>query len=178
MYKVSVHPQSENKKRLQKFFFFYKVVLFVYPIRLLFAFSNLSKPHMYETYYEKPQTFVGPNTPKLQYMVSELCSQRLNYRHGRRFREITKKKQITWISEKETRKIRLHVILSYAISTAAISTVYTFNRSHFQPLAFSTACKFNRLQIQPLANSTATNSTYLIKFKVIQFFQDVRKQVK
>ena len=56
----------------------------------------------------------------------------------------------------------LHIISSYAISTAAISTVHTFNRSHFQPLA----------------NSTATNSTYLIKFKVIQFLQDVRKQVK
>ena len=43
----------------------------------------------------------------------------------------------------------LHVFSSYAISTAAISTaaistVHTFNRSHFQPLAFSTACKFNR----------------------------------
>ena len=53
-----------------------------------------------------------------------------------------------------------------------------FNRLHFQPFSLSTAGLFDRLQIQPLANSTATNSTYLIKFKVIQFFQDVRKQVK
>ena len=42
------------------------------------------------------------------------------------------------------RRLWLHVISSYAISTAAISTVHTFNRSHFQPLVFSTACKFNR----------------------------------
>ena len=44
---------------------------------------------------------------------------------------------------------RLHVISSYAISAAAISTVHTFNASHFQPLTLSTACfpsacKFNR----------------------------------
>ena len=48
----------------------------------------------------------------------------------------------------------LHVISSYAISTAAISTVHTFNR----------------LPFRPLANLTAANSTYLIKFKVIHSF--------
>ena len=53
-----------------------------------------------------------------------------------------------------------------------------FQPLQFQPLTLSTAGLFDRLQIQPLANSTATNSTYLIKFKVIQIFQDVRKQVK
>ena len=53
-----------------------------------------------------------------------------------------------------------------------------FQPLQFQPFTLSTAGLFDRLQIQPLANSTATNSTYLIKFKVIQFFQDVRKQVK
>ena len=60
-------------------------------------------------------------------------------------------------------RVWLHVISSNAISTAAISTAaistgHTFNRSHFQPLAFS-------------------NSSNLINFKVIQFFQDVWKQV-
>ena len=35
-------------------------------------------------------------------------------------------------------------ISSYAISTAAISTVHTFNRSHLQPRAISTPCNFNR----------------------------------
>ena len=53
-----------------------------------------------------------------------------------------------------------------------------FQPLQFQPFTLSTVLTFNRLQIQPLANSTATNSTYLIKFKVIQFFQDVRKLVK
>ena len=59
------------------------------------------------------------------------------------------------------RFLRLHVISSYAISSAATSAVHTFNR----------------LPFRPLANSTAANSTFLFKFKVIQFLQDVRKQV-
>ena len=55
-----------------------------------------------------------------------------------------------------------------------------FQQLQFQPLQFqpftpSTVHTFNRLPFRPLANSTATNSTCLIKFKVIQFFQDVRK---
>ena len=53
-----------------------------------------------------------------------------------------------------------------------------FQPLQFQPITLSTVHTFNRLPFPPLANSTATNSTYLIKFKVIQFFQDVRKQVK
>ena len=53
-----------------------------------------------------------------------------------------------------------------------------FQPLQFQPFTLSTVHTFNRLPFRPLANSTATNSTYLIKFKVIQFFQDVRKQVK
>ena len=53
-----------------------------------------------------------------------------------------------------------------------------FQPLQFQPFTLSTIHTFNRLLFRPLANSTATNSTYLIKFKVIQFFQDVRKQLK
>ena len=52
-----------------------------------------------------------------------------------------------------------------------------FQPLQFQPFTFSTVLTFNRLPFRPLANSTATSSTYLIKFKVIKFFQDVRKQV-
>ena len=57
----------------------------------------------------------------------------------------------------------LHVISTYAISTGptsstAVSTVRTFNRSPFRPLAIS----------------TAANSTCLNKFKVIQSFQAIR----
>ena len=43
-----------------------------------------------------------------------------------------------------------------------LSTACLFNRLLFRPLAFSIACKFNHRQ-----------STYLIKLKIIQFFQDV-----
>ena len=71
----------------------------------------------------------------------------------------------SWLKDDTSRygwKRGLHVISPYAISTAAISIVHTFNR----------------LPFRPLANSTVTNSTYLIKFKFIQFFPDVRKQVK
>ena len=39
---------------------------------------------------------------------------------------------------------RCQDIPSYAISTAAISTVNTFNRVPFQPRAISTASHFNR----------------------------------
>ena len=53
-----------------------------------------------------------------------------------------------------------------------------FQPLQFQPFTLSTVLTFNRWPFRPLANSTAANSTYLIKFKVIQFFQDVRKQVK
>ena len=47
-----------------------------------------------------------------------------------------------------------------------------FQPLQIQPFTLSTVHTFNRLPFRPLANSTATNSTYLIKFKVIQFFQD------
>ena len=53
-----------------------------------------------------------------------------------------------------------------------------FQPLQFQPFTLSTIHTFNRLPFRPLANSTATNSTYSIKFKVIHFFQDVRKQLK
>ena len=38
-------------------------------------------------------------------------------------------------------------------------------------------CNVNHSHFQPLANSTAANSSYLINLKVIQCFQDVRKQL-
>ena len=50
---------------------------------------------------------------------------------------------------------RLHVISFYAISSAAILTVHTFNRSHFQPLTFPTVHTVNRSHVQPLAFPTA-----------------------
>ena len=87
----------------------------------------------------------------------------------------------------------LHVILLYAISTAANSAVHTFNCSHFQqftlsnvhtfnrshllPLTLSTVHSFHRLPFRPITISIAANSTYLLKFHVIQFFQDVREQI-
>ena len=56
----------------------------------------------------------------------------------------------------------LNVISSSATSTIEISAVHSVH------------C----LTFRPLANSTAPNSTYLIRFKVIHFLQDVRKQLK
>ena len=53
-----------------------------------------------------------------------------------------------------------------------------FQPLQFQPFILSTVHTFNRLPFRPIANSTATNTTYLIKVKVIQFFQGVRKQIK
>ena len=51
---------------------------------------------------------------------------------------------------------------SNAISTAAIPTVRTLNW----------------LPFRPIAKPTSFNSTYLIRFKVSQFFQDVPKRLK
>ena len=64
---------------------------------------------------------------------------------GSSLSKITEMKGLkTLVFEMELWQQRLHVISSYAISTAAISTVYTFNRWPFRPLANLTACKLNR----------------------------------
>ena len=71
---------------------------------------------------------------------------------------------------------------SYLLNGGAIGYM-SFRPTPFQPLQFqlftlSTACLFDRVPFQLLANATAINSTYSFKFKVIQFFQHVRKRVK
>ena len=58
----------------------------------------------------------------------------------------------------------------------------SFHPTPFQPLQFqsftvSTVHTSNHLPFRPLAISTAENSTYSIRFKVIQILQDVRKQL-
>ena len=53
-----------------------------------------------------------------------------------------------------------------------------FQPLQFQPFTLSTVHTFNRLPFRPLANSTATNSTYLIKFKGIPLFSRRSKTSK
>ena len=48
-----------------------------------------------------------------------------------------------------------------------------FNRSHFQPLKLPTTCPYDRFQIQ-----LPQIRPILEKFMVIQYFQDVREQLR